>query len=198
MKEWTDPDDRLLASSLFGTDHVREVEDLILTWTAQHGFDHCRVDTIEISIGAAVTISSPNRQKIVVKVWPGTADVPALAAQTKVQNEMATPRCVIRRRKLFGPEVFLSGVDCAFSSLYIIGMSKFANNWRVDRLVHTNTRSCECFTNRFGISTSAFYAKCSLFLKVYIQLRGAAFVYRLRNYFCLGPFVNFVLDENTV
>jgi hypothetical protein len=90
MKEWTDPDNCLLASSIFGTDHVREVEDLILTWAARHGFDHCRVDTIEISIGAAVTISSPNRQRIVVKVWPGTADVPALAAQMKLQKEMAS------------------------------------------------------------------------------------------------------------
>src|ERR1700688_1258205 len=90
MKEWTDPDDRLLASSIFGADHVREVEDMILTWTVRHGFDECRVDTIELSVGAAVTISSPNRQKIVVKVWPGTADVPALAAQMKLQKEMGS------------------------------------------------------------------------------------------------------------
>jgi hypothetical protein len=52
---WTDPGDRLLACSVFGTDDPGAVHGMILDWTKKHGFSHAHINAIELSVGAAVT-----------------------------------------------------------------------------------------------------------------------------------------------
>jgi hypothetical protein len=87
---WTDAEDRLLARSVFGTDDAETARGMILDWTARQGFDRrARVDAIELSVGAVATVALADCSRIVVKVWPGTADARALAAQMEVQAAMA-------------------------------------------------------------------------------------------------------------
>jgi len=84
-----DEADRVLARSVFGTDDPDIVRAMILEWTAQQGFDRACVSGIEISVGAAVTVTLPDGRKAFVKVWPGTTDARCLAAQVEVQALMA-------------------------------------------------------------------------------------------------------------
>ena len=89
IENWTDPGDRLLARSVFGTDDLGTARGMILDWVAGQGFGRARVTAVEISVGAVATVALAGRSMIVVKVWPGTADARALAAQTEVQAAMA-------------------------------------------------------------------------------------------------------------
>ena len=89
IEGWTDPEDRLLARSVFGTDDAAVVGDMILDWVAAQGFGRARVAAVEISVGAVATVAPAGRPRIVVKVWPGSADARALAAQVEVQAAMA-------------------------------------------------------------------------------------------------------------
>lgn len=89
IEGWTDPEDRLLARGVFGTDDLGTARGMILDWVAGQGFGRARVTAIELSVGAAVTASLADRSRIVVKVWPGTADARSLAAQMEVQAAMA-------------------------------------------------------------------------------------------------------------
>src|SRR3954470_23123319 len=86
---WTDPEDRLLARSVFKTDDLGTARGMILDWVAGQGFGRARVTGIELSVGAAVTVTLADRSRIFVKVWPGTTDARALAAQMKLQAAMA-------------------------------------------------------------------------------------------------------------
>jgi hypothetical protein len=86
---WTDPGDRLLACSVFGTDDPGAVHGMILDWTKKHGFSHAHINAIELSVGAAVTTTLADGTKVFVKVWPGTTDASSLAAQMKFQAMMA-------------------------------------------------------------------------------------------------------------
>jgi hypothetical protein len=51
-----DPDDHLLTRSLFGTDDAEPTQEMILAWVAEQGFGRACVSTIELSVGAAVTV----------------------------------------------------------------------------------------------------------------------------------------------
>jgi hypothetical protein len=86
---WTDAEDRLLARSVFGTDDPGTVQGMILDWTARQGFGRARVAAVELSVGAVATVVPAARSRIVVKVWPGSADPRALAAQMQAQARMA-------------------------------------------------------------------------------------------------------------
>jgi hypothetical protein len=89
IESWTDPEDRLLARSVFGTDDLGTARGMILDWVARQGFGRARVTAVELSVGAVATIALADGSRIVVKVWPGTADARSLAAQMEVQAAMA-------------------------------------------------------------------------------------------------------------
>jgi hypothetical protein len=92
---------------VFGTDDLGTARGMILDWVAGQGFGRARVTAIELSVGAAVTVSLADRSRIVVKVWPGTADARALAAQMEVQAAMAArgfpAPAVLTRLSALGP-----------------------------------------------------------------------------------------------
>jgi hypothetical protein len=88
IEEWTDRYDRLLASSVFGTDSADEAERLIRAWARTRGFGDGRVNSVELSVGAAVTLQLAT-EEVFVKVWPGEADPKALSAQLQVQAGLA-------------------------------------------------------------------------------------------------------------
>ena len=88
IEEWTDPSDRLLARAVFGTDRADEAERIILAWARTKGFGDGQVSSVEISVGAAVTLQLV-ADKVFVKVWPGGADPKALSAQLQVQAGFA-------------------------------------------------------------------------------------------------------------
>ena len=88
IEEWTDRYDRLLASSVFGTDRADEAERMIRSWARTRGFGDGRVSSVELSVGAAVTLQLATG-KVFVKVWPGEADPKALSAQLQVQAGLA-------------------------------------------------------------------------------------------------------------
>jgi hypothetical protein len=88
IEEWTDPYDRILASAVFGTDRVDEAERMIRAWARTRGFGDGRVSSVELSVGAAVTLQLATG-KIFVKVWSGEADPKALSAQLQVQAGLA-------------------------------------------------------------------------------------------------------------
>ena len=56
IKEWTDRSDKFLAISVFGTDSVAEAERMIRAWARARGFGDGRVNSLELSVGAAVTL----------------------------------------------------------------------------------------------------------------------------------------------
>ena len=89
IEGWTDPEDRLLARSVFGTDDLGTARGMILDWVAGQGFGRARVTAVELSVGAVATVALADHSRIVVKVWPGTADARSLAAQMEVQAAMA-------------------------------------------------------------------------------------------------------------
>src|SRR5919202_1339152 len=89
IESWTDPEDRLLARSVFGTDDLGTARGMILDWVARQGFGRARVTAVELSVGAVATVALADGSRIVVKVWPGAADARSLAAQTGVQAAMA-------------------------------------------------------------------------------------------------------------
>jgi hypothetical protein len=89
IERWTHADDRRLARSVFGTDNSEAVDELILDWTAEQSLGGACVSSIELSVGAAVTVTLSDGSKIFVKVWPGTADPRSLAAQMELQAAMA-------------------------------------------------------------------------------------------------------------
>jgi hypothetical protein len=62
------PKDRLLVRSVFGTDDLRTTQGIILDWVAGQGFGRARVAAIELSVGAAVTVTSADHSMIFVKV----------------------------------------------------------------------------------------------------------------------------------
>src|SRR5919202_6559336 len=107
IEGWTDPADRLLARSVFGTDDLGTARGMILDWVAGQGFGRARVSAVEISVGAVATVVPDGRPTIVVKVWPGTADARALAAQVGVQAAMAArgypAPAVLTRLSALGP-----------------------------------------------------------------------------------------------
>jgi hypothetical protein len=88
IEEWTDPGDRLLAAAIFGTDRVEDAEGLIRRWANINGLGDGRVKSVELSVGAGVTLQLAT-DKIFVKVWSGDADPKALSAQVKVQAGLA-------------------------------------------------------------------------------------------------------------
>jgi hypothetical protein len=88
IEEWTDRYDRLLASSVFGTDRADEAERMIRAWARARGFGDGRVSAVELSVGAAVTLQLAT-DEVFVKVWPGEADPKALSAQLQVQAGLA-------------------------------------------------------------------------------------------------------------
>ena len=91
MKDWADADDRLLALSLFGTADAEAARAMILAWLAAQGFGPASLGTIELSVGAGVTVClDDGARRIFVKVWPGGADPRSLAAQMEVQAAMAS------------------------------------------------------------------------------------------------------------
>ena len=88
IEEWTNRDDRLLASSVFGTDRADEAEQMIRGWARTRGFGDGRVRSVELSVGAAVTLQLAT-EEVFVKVWSGEADPRALSAQLQVQAGLA-------------------------------------------------------------------------------------------------------------
>ncbi len=89
IEGWTDPEDRLLARSVFGTDDLGTARGMILDWVAGQSFGRARVTAIELSVGAVATVALADRARVVFKVWPGAADARSLAAQMEVQAAMA-------------------------------------------------------------------------------------------------------------
>jgi hypothetical protein len=88
IEEWTDRYDRLLASSIFGTDRADEAERMIQAWARTSGFGDGRVSSVELSVGAAVTLQLATGE-VFVKVWPREADPKALSAQLQLQAGLA-------------------------------------------------------------------------------------------------------------
>jgi hypothetical protein len=88
IEEWTDRDDKLLASSVFGTDSADEADRMIRSWARARGFGDGRVSSVELSVGAAVTLQLAS-DKVFLKVWSGDADPKALSAQLQVQAGLA-------------------------------------------------------------------------------------------------------------
>lgn len=88
IEEWTDQYDKLLASSVFGTDSAAEAERMIRDWARTRGFGDGRVNSVELSVGAAVTLQLATNE-VFVKVWSGAADPKALSAQLQVQAGLA-------------------------------------------------------------------------------------------------------------
>jgi hypothetical protein len=86
--EWTDRYDRLLASSIFGTDRADEAERMIRAWARTKGFGDGQISSVELSVGAAVTLQLAT-DKVFVKVWSSEADSKALSAQLRVQAGLA-------------------------------------------------------------------------------------------------------------
>ena len=68
---WTNPEDRLLARSVFGTDDPETARGMILDWVAGQGFGRARVTAVELSVGAGMTVTLTDRSRIFVKAWPG-------------------------------------------------------------------------------------------------------------------------------
>ena len=60
IEGWTDPEDWLLARSVFGTDDLGIARGMILDWVAGQGFGRACVTAIELSVGAAVTVTLAN------------------------------------------------------------------------------------------------------------------------------------------
>ena len=88
IDEWTDRSDKLLAVAIFGTDSVAEAERMIRAWARTRSFGDGRVSSVELSVGAAVTLQLAT-DKVFVKVWPGDVDPKALSAQLQVQAGLA-------------------------------------------------------------------------------------------------------------
>jgi hypothetical protein len=84
-----DPSDQALARSIFGTHDPTEIESLILDWSARQGFRQGSVASLELSVGAGVTLALPDGSKRFIKVWGDRADPRALAAQAELQRRMA-------------------------------------------------------------------------------------------------------------
>jgi len=61
---------------------------MIRAWARTRGFGDGRVSSVEISVGAAVTLQLAT-DKVFVKVWPGEADPKVLSAQLQVQSGLA-------------------------------------------------------------------------------------------------------------
>jgi hypothetical protein len=83
---WTDVADRQLARSIFGTD---ERDVVVADWTVTQGFEPGHIRSIELSVGAGVTVDLPGGPPIFVKVWPKGTDRQGLFAQLAVQQAMA-------------------------------------------------------------------------------------------------------------
>jgi hypothetical protein len=73
MEGWLDAADRQLARSIFGTDDRGAVERMVLDWVARQGLGHGTIKSIEISVGAAITIAQSEGSLLFVKAWPGSA-----------------------------------------------------------------------------------------------------------------------------
>jgi hypothetical protein len=86
---WTDAGDRQLARSIFGTDEWDVVAAMIADWTVMQGFEPAHVRSIELSVGAGLTIDLPGRSPIFVKAWQKGTDRQGLSAQLAVQRAMA-------------------------------------------------------------------------------------------------------------
>jgi hypothetical protein len=86
---WEDAADALLARSIFGTDDPRIAERMILHWVPRNGLGSARLQSIELSVGAGVTVEVEDGSKIFLKVWPPCTDAVALSAQLRVQGMMA-------------------------------------------------------------------------------------------------------------
>src|SRR5215831_11488090 len=71
IDEWTDRSDRLLAVAIFGTDSAAEAERMIQAWARTRGFGDGRVSSVELSVGAAVTLQLAT-DKVFVKCGPVT------------------------------------------------------------------------------------------------------------------------------
>jgi hypothetical protein len=85
---WTDADDRQLARSIFGTDEWDVAAEMIADWIVEQGFEPGRVRSIELSVGAGVTVDLPCRSPIFVKAWPKETDRQGLSVQLAVQRAM--------------------------------------------------------------------------------------------------------------
>jgi Phosphotransferase enzyme family len=84
-----DAADMLLARSIFGTDDPNIAKGMILDWVSRRGFGQARLQSIELSAGAGITVELEDQSKIFVKVWPGSTETVGLSAQLKVQGVMA-------------------------------------------------------------------------------------------------------------
>lgn len=85
---WTDPEDRLLARSIFGTDDPALACRMVCDWVGACGAGRGRVMRLELSVGAVATVTLAGGGRLVVKVWPGRTDPVALGAQMQVQQAM--------------------------------------------------------------------------------------------------------------
>jgi len=90
MDGWPDAADRQLACSIFGIDDRSGVERMILDWIALQGLGNGTIKSIEISVGAAITVALADGSPILVKAWPGSIERASLTAQLAVQRSMAT------------------------------------------------------------------------------------------------------------
>jgi hypothetical protein len=88
-RSWTDSSDRQLARSIFGTDEWDVAAEMIANWMVKQGFQPGHIRSIELSVGAGVTIDLPGRSPIFVKAWPKRTDRQGLSAQIAVQRAMA-------------------------------------------------------------------------------------------------------------
>jgi hypothetical protein len=60
---WTGADDRQLGRNIFGTDERDVVAAMIINWTIMRSFGLGRIRSIELSVGAEVTIDLPTSRR---------------------------------------------------------------------------------------------------------------------------------------
>lgn len=90
MEGWLNAADCQLARSIFRIDDRSRAERMILDWVALQGFGRGKVKSIEMSVGAAITIELSDGSRVFVKAWPGSVDGASLSAQLAVQHAMAS------------------------------------------------------------------------------------------------------------
>jgi hypothetical protein len=86
MDGWLDAADRQLARSIFGIDDRSGVEWMILDWIALQGLGNGTFKSIEICVGAAITVALADKSPIFVKAWPGSIERASLSAQLGITS----------------------------------------------------------------------------------------------------------------
>ncbi len=85
-----DPENKVLALSLFGTANWADIRAEIDTFVRRHlDAETSHFEFFEMSVGAAVGLRLTDGRRLFVKVWPPAVPLPKLQATMRVENELA-------------------------------------------------------------------------------------------------------------